>query len=1077
MGLVSTAMTPPEPSPGQRRVLELWSRDLPEEAGGAAGAGVASQRRVIQVIGGPGSGKSTLAVEVISARVAAGAVGPEQCLVIAPTRRAAARLRAAVTARIGGTTTEPLARTASSLAFDLLTQDAIQRQDPTPRLLSGAEQDLVLGELLRGHREDGAGPSWPQDLQAALATRGFRDQLRDLLMGAVEHGVSSSDLADLGRAHARPEWVAAAHVLTEYDQVTALSRPGAFDPAWIGAAAADLLEDDAEAADRVHRRVRLVVVDDAQELTASAARLVKAVAGSSADLVLLGDGDVTAQSFRGAEPHRWSELAGEVASPHPSEQIVLQESHRYGRQIATAVRRVADRIGVSNGTAHRDRHMEEDHGGAALVPDAGACRAVVLRSTAQECAHVAQELRKAHLIDGVPWSELAVITRSRSRHEQVRRALSVAGIPVTMPGGGTPLAQHPVVRVLLTAYAVALRTPQEDTPAATPEEAMTLLGSVLGGADPLALRRIRSSARRWEREAEPALPAGPGQDSPDQALAALLDRPEVAALLGAELAPVVRVGRVLAHGRGAEGGAEAVLWAIWQASGLAADWEAASLGTGPAADRADRDLDAVMVLFGAAADFTERMPAADPEAFLDHVAAQEVAADTLTAQAARSQAVALLTPQSAAGGQWQRVYVMGVQEGVWPDLRLRDTLLGGQQLAEVVAGRTVAGAAGARQAQARIRADELRQFHLAISRATHEVVVSAVAAAEEQPSGYLDLIDPIEGPRPLLEVGDALTLRGAVAALRRTLVRAHREQDHRLRDACAGQLARLARAGVAGADPWHWWLERDLSDRRPVHPARPVPVSPSSVQAFVECPLRWLLAGRGGQPADRSDKARIGTLIHEIIAERPAASLEELQATLDRRWSELALGSGWIVDRERDRAAQMLRRYVGYHQQQEERGDHLAGVEQPISADVGDARIVGQVDRVEVGTDGKVRIVDLKTGSSAPSVAATKENPQLGAYQVALESGGLDSAFAGPGVGRESAGAALVLIGGNSKGATVREQPPLAKAEDPQWARTMVQQVAVGSAGSEFPAQIGDWCRTCPVAYSCPAQGEGQMLS
>lgn len=192
-------------------------------------------------------------------------------LLVAATRLAAAEARDAVTAGLIGATTEPMARTMQSLGFAVLRQQAALLGQPAPRLLSGADQDLVLGELLAGHRESGGGPAWPDDLAEALPTRGFREELRDLLMRAIEHGVSPDDLATLGREHGRPEWVAAAQVAREYDEVTALSRPGAFDPAWVLAAAAELLEDDPEARDRVRSGLRVVVVDDAHELTAPAA--------------------------------------------------------------------------------------------------------------------------------------------------------------------------------------------------------------------------------------------------------------------------------------------------------------------------------------------------------------------------------------------------------------------------------------------------------------------------------------------------------------------------------------------------------------------------------------------------------------------------------------------------------------------------------------------------------------------------------------------------------------------------------------------------------------------------------------
>ena len=169
--------------------------------------------------------------------------------------------------------------------FGILRQAAALRGDPTPRLLSGPEQDVILRELLAGHAAgEGKGPAWPEHVQAALGTRGFRTELRDLLMRAVERGLEPEDLARLGQQHERPEWVAAASVLAEYDEVTAFSRPGSYDPAWILGAAADLLEEDDEALERLRGSLDAIVVDDAQELTSAAARLLQVVRAPHIDL-------------------------------------------------------------------------------------------------------------------------------------------------------------------------------------------------------------------------------------------------------------------------------------------------------------------------------------------------------------------------------------------------------------------------------------------------------------------------------------------------------------------------------------------------------------------------------------------------------------------------------------------------------------------------------------------------------------------------------------------------------------------------------------------------------------------------
>ena len=299
---------------------------------------------MLRVLGAPGTGKTSTAIEVVVDRVHRDGVKADQCLVLTASRTAAADLRERITSRIGGTTTEPLARTHQALGFGILRQAAALRGDASPRLLSGPEQDVILGELLAGHaRNEGKPVRWPADMHAALATRGFRTELRDLLMRAVERGLDAGGLATLGAAHNRSEWVAAAHFLAEYEQVTALSRPGAYDPASILGAAADLLESDPETAERLAARLRLIVVDDAQELTPAAARLLRVLHRPQVDLVLVGDPDVAVQTFRGADP---AILGADHWRFGHGSTMTLVTSYRQPRALREVSLRVSRRIGA-----------------------------------------------------------------------------------------------------------------------------------------------------------------------------------------------------------------------------------------------------------------------------------------------------------------------------------------------------------------------------------------------------------------------------------------------------------------------------------------------------------------------------------------------------------------------------------------------------------------------------------------------------------------------------------------------------------------------------------------------------------
>jgi superfamily I DNA/RNA helicase len=505
-------------------------------------AALAHRGGVLRVLGGPGTGKTTTAVELVVERVESGDAEPDQCLVLTSSRQAAADLRDRVTSRLGRTSTEPLARTHQAFGFGILRQTAALRGDPAPRLLSGPEQDVILRDLLAGHRSgDTPGPAWPPRVQEALPTRGFRAELRDLLMRAVEHGLEPQDLEALGRRHDRPEWVCAAAVLREYDEVTALSAPGAYDPAWILGAAADLLEDEPEALSRLQDTLRLVVVDDAQELTSAAARLLRTVVAPGIDLVLLGDPDSAVQTFRGADPRylaeRWTEL-----SPSGGEgpTLVLPTAHRLPRAVHTAAAAVAPKIGALGG----GRQRQTVPGGSASSGDPqGAVEVRLLRAVSQEAASVAAELRAAHLRDGMPWSDMAVIVRGQGRTATLRRVLMASGVPVAGSATDLPVRDEVAVRPLLALLRAVLEVARGGADAISPQVAVDTLLSPLGGADAVGLRRLRRALRRQEL-------ASGGSRTSDELLAAVLLAPAELADLGPESWPARRVARTVAAGGG-----------------------------------------------------------------------------------------------------------------------------------------------------------------------------------------------------------------------------------------------------------------------------------------------------------------------------------------------------------------------------------------------------------------------------------------------------------------------------------------------------------------------------------------------
>ena len=718
--------------------------------------------------------------------------------------------------------------------------------------------------------------------------------------------------------------------------------------------------------------------------------------------------------------------------------------------------------------------------GEASLP---AATAHVVDSPMHEQRYVAQRILEAQLLDGRPLEDIAVIVRTGGQLSRIQRYLTSQGIEVKVPVAEKAVRDEAAVRPLLDAFAVVL-----EPELLTPETAVSLLTSRIGGAGSLDLRRLRQALRREE------LRAGGGRSSDALLVEALLDPLSDAGLalagLGWEagaakrLAAMLRAGKAAADQPGAT--AETVLWALWSASGWSKKWVDTALAGGSAGLRADRDLDAIMALFQTAERYVDQLPGSTPAQFLDYLTSSELPMDTLAARAQKRDAVELLTPASAAGREWPVVIVAGIQEGVWPNLRLRGELLGSGDLVSAVEfGDDYRRYRNPQTLMHGIRHDELRSFSTAVSRAREVLICTAVASEDEQPSQFLDLVDPLPDgvlARPRTEVLRPLTLRSLVAELRAHAQQAEAAPD--LAREAAGHLGRMLRhpVRVPGAAPAEWWGLLQLSTTEPILPPEvPIPVSPSKVDAVTKSPLSWFVSAAGGEQA--TDFARsLGTLVHQIAQDMPAATGTEYAAELQRRWPTLGMKDTWEGKIDFKRAETMVRKLADYVIQMRKSGRNLVAVEKDFEAQipvevrgaVRTALLRGQIDRLEADAEGRLFIVDLKTGKSAPKKADLDGHPQLAAYQEAVREGALEEGPPVPG------GAALVQLGTTSKGVSVQEQPPLG-AQDTS-ALEMIQEAAALMSGATFetihdPARSGFGGHGCRLPEICPLCTEGKQVT
>ncbi|HTA02925.1 MAG TPA: ATP-dependent DNA helicase [Streptosporangiaceae bacterium] len=1052
----------------------------------------AAQRRVVEheggpllVLAGPGTGKTTTIVEAVVDRVARRGIDPSRVLVLTFSRKAAAELRERITLRLDRTLRQPLALTFHSYAYALVRREYALAGEQAPILMAGPEQLLEVRRLLRGEASDGA-DGWPERLRAAVGTQGFAAELRDFLLRAAERGLDGQGLAALGRRHGRDDWVAAGRFLDSYAARFDLAPVPAYDYAEIIRIAGALLRRGAVRA-RERDAYDVILVDEYQDTDPAQEELLAQLAGDGRELIAVGDPDQSIYAFRGADVgaiRRFPDLFRTPAGL-PADVVALRTCRRSGAALLAASRRVAARLPVAVGhpdmTANREHRTLRPLDGA----DPGRIQLITAASWSQEAALIADTLRRAHLLDGIAWSQMAVLVRSAVRQAPaLQRALTAAGIPVSVAGDELPLTVEPGTRPLLRLLAAAIRAEALDEQAAA-----ELLTGPLGGTDALGLRRLRRglvAAARAAGQPPAAEPLADALRDPRElaqvgwpgTASAPDDRPALGAADPA-VAAARRVAALLEVARAADrtGTPHDVLWAVWEASGLATESQEASKAGGQRGALADADLDAVVALFDAAERFTARLPHGSTRLFLDSLAGQEIVGDTLAQHAPRGEAVAVLTAHRAKGLEWDLVVVAGVQEGTWPDVRRRGSVLGMDELVEVVAGgepgETGSGSeVAAVAATARLLADERRLFYVAVTRARRELVVTAIGAAdsEERPSRFLTELagDDIEIEHVASTGRRWLSLPALTADLRRAAADA--SLPAHVRTAAATQLARLAAAGVRGASPRHWYALTELTAAGERLPGS-VHISPSRVETFTKCGLRWLLEAAVGVSSPGAAQG-LGIVIHAAAAlAAEGADDGEVAKRVDELWQHLDFGSSWYTARQRAHAESMVNKFLSWHRSNPR---ELVAVEERLGVSMGEIRITGQVDRLERDEHGAAIVVDLKTGSSRPADADLDRNPQLGVYQLAV----LLGAFEQFGLS-EPGGAELVQVGKAGLSATVRvqAQPGLASDPDPGWARELVETVAAGMAGPVFRATANPGCRVCPVASSCPVDERGGQVA
>ncbi|MGE3836251.1 MAG: ATP-dependent helicase, partial [Acidimicrobiia bacterium] len=376
-----------------------------------------------------------------------------------------------------------------------------------------------------------------------------------------------------------------------------------------------LFAEHPDVLDHYRRRFLHVLVDEYQDTNKAQNDLVVALSAEHRQVTVVGDGDQSVYHFRGADMRNFLEF--ERAFPDATT-VVLDQNYRSTQTILDAANAV-----IANNQARKPKELWTDQGPGNRIVRYGA------EDETDEAAWVSTELARLHDGGTHRWGDMAVFYRTNAQSRVLEERLARVGIPYKVVGGTRFYDRREVKDAL--AYLKAAVNPGDEV------SVKRVLNVPKRGVGDTTVGRLDAWARangvpfsRALEEAESLGVKGPGLRGVNRFVELLT---ELRVLLPAGPGPV--------------------LDAALLRSGYLEELEAEH------SVEANGRLENLAELVGSAREFD------DVDAFLESVS---LVADTDSLDGDQSQVV-LMTLHSAKGLEFPVVFIIGMEDGVFPHLR------------------------------------------------------------------------------------------------------------------------------------------------------------------------------------------------------------------------------------------------------------------------------------------------------------------------------------------------------------------------------------------------------------------------
>jgi DNA helicase II / ATP-dependent DNA helicase PcrA len=557
------------------------------------------------VVAGAGSGKTRVLTHRIAHLVHEG-VHPSKILAITFTNKAAAEMRERVAALVGPVVRTMWVSTFHSACVRILRSDGDRLGYPRQfSIYDQADAVRLTGYVIRDLGLD-AKRFPPRGVHARISL------WKNELVTPTAAAIAAENIFD--RKHAE--------VYAEYQ--SRLLKAGAMDFDDLLGNVVRLFQQHPDVLDHYRQRFEHVLVDEFQDTNQAQNELVLLLAGGHHNVCVVGDTDQSVYRFRGADFRNIMQF--EEAFPDVTT-IVLDQNYRSTQTILDAANAV-----ISNNVERKPKSLWTDTGHGDRIVRYHA------EEEGDEATWVAGTAQQLQRDDGVNWREMAVLYRTNAQSRVVEEAFMRMGVPYKVIGGTRFYDRREI------------------------KDAMAYLRAVVNPVDEVSVKRVLNVPKRGVGDASIArldeFAAAEGI-----AFVEALRRADEAGVTGPAVRGIAsfvelldRLGAMLAEvggeGRFTPGD---LLQAAIEDSGYLGELEATDTV------EAHGRIENLGELVGSAREFTVL------DEFLEQVA---LVADTdELPEGEVDDQVVLMTLHSAKGLEFPVVFIVGVEEGIFPHIR------------------------------------------------------------------------------------------------------------------------------------------------------------------------------------------------------------------------------------------------------------------------------------------------------------------------------------------------------------------------------------------------------------------------